>query len=81
MSVDRTRPQRDAGNTLICVRFIAKVRRRLFRRKEVLDDGGQDSERLLKDMGPGSSRFSGPSLEDEWREELALMARERSGRN
>ncbi len=81
MSVDRTRPQRDAGNTLFCVRFIAKVRGRLFRRKEVLDDGGPDSERLLKDMGPGSSRFSGPSLEDKWREELALMARERSGRN
>lgn len=81
MSVDRTRPQRDAGNTLFCVRFIANVCGCLLGRTEMLDDGGQGSERLLKDIGLGHSHYSGPSLEDKWRQELVILARELSGRN
>lgn len=81
MLVDLPRPQRAAGIASICIQFIAGAFRCLFRRAGSSEGGGRESERLLKDIGPGSSRFSGPSLEDKWREELALMARERSGRN
>ena len=81
MSVHLARPLSAAGNAFACARFIAKVCGSLFRRTEMLDDGGPEPELLLKDTGLKRPRFSGSSLEDKWREELALLAREQSGRD
>lgn len=81
MSVDRTRPQQVAGNALSCARFIAKACRCLFRRTGLPEEVGREAERHLKDIGLGCSQYSGPSLEDKWREELVILAREQDGRN
>ncbi len=81
MPVHLTRPLRAAGKALACVRFIAKVCGRLFLRSCLPQDSGREPKRLLKEIGPRRSRSSGLSLEDKWREELVILAREQSGRN
>ena len=81
MSAVRTLWQRAAGKALACALFIIKIRGRLFRRADLTEDAGQEPERLLKDIGLSRCRFSGTSLEDRWRQELVILAREQSGRN
>ena len=81
MSVHLARPLRAAGNALACARFIAKVCGCLFRRTKMPDNRGQEAERILRGIGLNRPRFSGSSLEDKWREELALLAREQGKRS
>ena len=81
MFADRTLRQRVVGNALSCAQFIAKACRRLAPRAGLTEDAGRESERLLKGVGLRPARFSDMSLEDKWRQELAILAAEQSERN